>query len=147
MEVIKTQVTCARPSPWEPIQSWLEDLLPDVRKAQVSLSTKTEDLLRCIEEWLDVIFYSNLVGANISKMDKTGGNLNPQTFSAEGVEGYIPFTGPLKFVLQGYASGIRSGMSYTGACSLKELRLKAKFVQITNSGFKESNVHGISKFD
>jgi IMP dehydrogenase len=91
--------------------------------------------------------YNILVGANISKVDKTGGNLNPQTFSAEGVEGYIPFTGPLKFVLQGYASGIRSGMSYTGAHDLKELREKAKFIQITNSGFKESNVHGISKFD
>ena len=91
--------------------------------------------------------YHILVGANISKVDKTGGNLNPQTFSAEGVEGYIPFTGPLKFVLQGYASGVRSGMSYTGAHNLKELREKAKFIRITNSGFKESNVHGISKFD
>jgi IMP dehydrogenase len=53
----------------------------------------------------------------------------------------------LKFVLQGYASGIKSGMSYSGAYNLKELREKAKFIQITNSGFKESNVHGISKFE
>ena len=87
------------------------------------------------------------MGANISKMERTGGDINPQTFSAEGVEGYIPFTGPLKFVLQGYASGIKSGMSYSGAYNLKELREKAKFIQITNSGFKESNVHGISKFE
>lgn len=87
------------------------------------------------------------LGANISKMERTGGDINPQTFSAEGVEGYIPFTGPLKFVLQGYASGIKSGMSYSGAYNLKELREKAKFIQITNSGFKESNVHGISKFE
>lgn len=88
-----------------------------------------------------------LVGANISKMERTGGDINPQTFSAEGVEGYIPFTGPLKFVLQGYASGIKSGMSYSGAHNLKELQEKVKFIQITNSGFKESNVHGISKFE
>lgn len=52
-------------------------------------------------------------------MERTGGDINPQTFSAEGVEGYIPFTGPLKFVLQGYASGIKSGMSYSGAHNLK----------------------------
>lgn len=72
----------------------------------------------------------------MSKIEKTGGNLNPQTFSAEGVEGYIPFTGPLKYVLQGYASGIKSGMSYSGAHNLKELKQRAKFIQITNSGFK-----------
>jgi len=53
----------------------------------------------------------------------------------------------LKFVLQGYASGIKSGMSYSGANNLKALREKVKFIQITNSGFKESNVHGISKFE
>ena len=108
-----------------------------------------EGLLRCIEEWLDVqIYHYYLVGANIAKAEKTGAqNLNPQTFSAEGVEGYIPFTGPLKFVIQGYANGIRSGMSYTGAYNLAEHKKKAKFIQITNSGFKESNVHGITKFD
>ena len=80
-------------------------------------------------------------------MQKTGGILNPQTFSAQGVEGYIPFTGPLKFVIKGFADGIKSGMSYSGAHNLEQLRKNAKFIQITNSGFKESNVHGISKFD
>lgn len=55
----------------------------------------------------------------MAKQDKTGGEINPQTFSAEGVEGYIPFTGPLKFVLRNFASGIKSGMSYTGAFNLK----------------------------
>jgi len=63
------------------------------------------------------------------------------------VEGYIPFIGPLKFVLQNFVSGVRSGMSYTGALNLTELREKAKFVQITASGFKESNVHGITTFE
>ena len=73
--------------------------------------------------------------------------MNPQTFSSEGVEGYIPFTGPLQYVIQGFASGIRSGMSYSGAFNLKQLREKVQFVQITNSGFKESNVHGITKME
>ena len=83
----------------------------------------------------------------MSKQERAGGEINPQTFSAEGVEGYIPFIGPLKFVVQNFASGIKSGMSYTGAYNLKELREKAKFIQMTSSGFKESNVHGITKFD
>lgn len=82
----------------------------------------------------------------MAKSQKTGGDINIQTFSAEGVEGYIPFIGPLKFVIQNFASGIKSGMSYTGAFNLKELRQKAKFIQMTTSGFKESNVHGISTF-
>lgn len=60
------------------------------------------------------------MGANISKQERTGGeNLNPQTFSSEGVEGYIPFTGPLEYVLKGFANGIKSGMSYSGAFTLK----------------------------
>ena len=55
-----------------------------------------ENLLKFIEEWQDVIIFNNSVGANISKQERAGGeNLNPQTFSSEGVEGYIPFTGPL----------------------------------------------------
>lgn len=68
-------------------------------------------------------YVNNIVGANLSKQERSGGqNLNPQTFSAEGVEGYIPFTGPLQYVIQGFASGIRSGMSYSGAFDLKQLR-------------------------
>jgi IMP dehydrogenase len=82
----------------------------------------------------------------MAKQEKTGGEINVQTFNAEGVEGYIPFIGPLKFVLQNFASGIKSGMSYTGAFNLQQLRQKAKFIQMTTSGFKESNVHGIATF-
>lgn len=60
------------------------------------------------------------MGANLAKQEKTSGDgLNPQTFSSEGVEGYIPFTGPLQYVIQGFVSGIRSGMSYSGAFNLK----------------------------
>jgi hypothetical protein len=58
----------------------------------------------------------------MAKQDRSAGtDINPQTFSAEGVEGYIPFIGPLKFVVQNFASGIKSGMSYTGAFNLPVL--------------------------
>ena len=59
----------------------------------------------------------------MAKQEKTGGEINPQTFSAEGVEGYIPFIGPLRYVIQNFASGIKSGMSYTGAHNLNVLHL------------------------
>ena len=120
MVAIKTREICVRHLVSEPILLWWEGLLLDVIRVQELLLTRMEGLLRCIEEWLDVqIYHYYLVGANIAKAEKTGAqNLNPQTFSAEGVEGYIPFTGPLKFVIQGYANGIRSGMSYTGAYNL-----------------------------
>lgn len=79
-----------------------------------------ENSLKSIEAWLDVLIFYNSVGANLSKQEKTGGEgLNPQTFSSEGVEGYIPFIGPLQYVIQGFASGIKSGMSYSGAFNLK----------------------------
>ncbi len=62
------------------------------------------------------------LGANMSKAVKTGvDEPNTQKFSAEGVEGYIPYAGPLKGVLSQFISGIRSGMSYTGANNLKRL--------------------------
>ena len=55
-----------------------------------------ESSSKCTEEWQDVKYNLNIVGANISKQERTGGeSLNPQTFSSEGVEGYIPYTGPL----------------------------------------------------
>ena len=70
----------------------------------------------------------------MSKQQKTGGDINPQTFSAEGVEGYIPFIGPLKFVIQNFASGIKSGMSYTGAFNLRVfLLLYSNYAKKQNS--------------
>lgn len=61
-----------------------------------------------------------LVQANMAKQFKTGNQeINPQTFSSEGVEGYIPYMGPLQYVIQGFANGIKSGMSYTGATTIK----------------------------
>lgn len=65
----------------------------------------------------------NSVMANISKQHRGGKEeINPQTFSAEGVEGYIPYMGPLEYVLKGFVNGIRSGMSYSGALNLKVKR-------------------------
>ena len=62
---------------------------------------------------------------------------------AEGVSGQVPMGGEVADVLFKLAGGLRSGMGYLGAKNLKELRGKAEFVEISNSGLTESHPHGI----
>lgn len=61
----------------------------------------------------------------------------------EGIEGKVPYRGPLATVLYQMLGGLRSGMGYVGAASIQELREKAKFVRITASGLRESHVHDV----
>lgn len=63
---------------------------------------------------------------------------------AEGVEGRVPYRGPLADTIFQLLGGLRSGMGYTGANNLDELRQKAKFVRITQGGLKESHAHDIT---
>jgi IMP dehydrogenase len=61
----------------------------------------------------------------------------------EGIEGQVPYKGPLAdYVLQ-LMGGLRSGMGYVGAHDLAELRSKARFVRISNAGLIESHPHSV----
>lgn len=62
---------------------------------------------------------------------------------AEGVEGRVPYKGPLADVVFQLMGGLRSGMGYVGATSLRELRERAQFVRVTPGGLRESHVHDI----
>jgi IMP dehydrogenase len=62
----------------------------------------------------------------------------------EGVEGQVPFKGPLGNVLHQLAGGLRAAMGYVGARDLKELREKAQFVRISGAGARESHVHDVT---
>ncbi|MGI9241168.1 MAG: IMP dehydrogenase [Verrucomicrobiales bacterium] len=62
---------------------------------------------------------------------------------AEGVEGRVPYRGRLSEMVFQLLGGVRSGMGYTGAHNLEELREKAEFVRITAGGLKESHPHDI----
>lgn len=62
----------------------------------------------------------------------------------EGIEGRVPYKGPLSQVLHQLEGGLRSSMGYTGCPTLPELRSKAKFVRITNAGSRESHVHDVT---
>ena len=61
----------------------------------------------------------------------------------EGVEGRVPFKGPLADTIYQMVGGLRSGMGYTGCASIEELHEKAQFVRITGAGLKESHPHDI----
>jgi len=62
----------------------------------------------------------------------------------EGVEGQVPFKGPLATVLHQLAGGVRAAMGYVGARTLKEFREKAEFVRISGSAMRESHVHDVT---
>ena len=62
----------------------------------------------------------------------------------EGIEGRVPFKGPMTNILHQLLGGIRSSMGYLGCANIKELHTKAKFVKITNAGMRESHVHDVA---
>jgi IMP dehydrogenase len=68
---------------------------------------------------------------------------NPSKMVPEGIEGKVPFRGPLSDMIFQLVGGLRSGMGYVGAGNIEELRQKAKFVRITAAGLKESHVHDV----
>ncbi|CAN5397063.1 IMP dehydrogenase [soil metagenome] len=61
----------------------------------------------------------------------------------EGVEGRVPFKGPLGDTMAQLVGGMRSGMGYVGAETLRDLRERAEFVKITNAGLRESHPHDV----
>lgn len=61
----------------------------------------------------------------------------------EGVEGRVPYKGPVADTVYQLMGGIRAGMGYTGCANIEELHQKAQFVKITGAGLKESHPHDI----
>ena len=61
----------------------------------------------------------------------------------EGIEGRVPYKGPLNPVIHQMLGGLRSSMGYTGCKTIEEMRTKPEFVRITNSGLSESHVHDV----
>jgi IMP dehydrogenase len=61
----------------------------------------------------------------------------------EGIEGRVPYRGPLAESVFQLVGGLRSAMGYVGAATLAELRARARFVRITASGHRESHVHDV----
>src|SRR5690606_29851281 len=62
----------------------------------------------------------------------------------EGIEGQVPYKGPVGGVLHQLAGGLKAAMGYVGAANLRELREKARFVRISPAGLRESHSHDVT---
>lgn len=62
----------------------------------------------------------------------------------EGVEGRVPYKGPMNAIIHQMMGGLRSSMGYTGSCDLNEMQTITKFVKVTSAGMKESHVHDVT---
>jgi IMP dehydrogenase len=61
----------------------------------------------------------------------------------EGIEGMVPYKGPLSAMVQQLVGGLRAGMGYCGASSVRDFQKRARFVKISPAGLKESHVHDV----
>ncbi len=62
----------------------------------------------------------------------------------EGIEGRVPYKGPMGSIVHQMVGGLRASMGYTGCQTIEELRTKTTFVKITSAGIKESHVHDVA---
>jgi IMP dehydrogenase len=72
------------------------------------------------------------------------GEFDGRKLVPEGIEGRVPYKGPVADMIYQLVGGLRSGMGYSGAASLEELRRKARFVRITPGGLRESHPHDVT---
>ena len=75
--------------------------------------------------------------------ESTGGGVAAEKLVPEGIEGRVPYKGPVAGVVHQLMGGLRAAMGYTGCADIETMRKKAEFVQITAAGIKESHVHDV----
>jgi IMP dehydrogenase len=68
---------------------------------------------------------------------------NVEKLVPEGIEGRVPYKGPVTAVIHQLMGGLRSSMGYVGCATIDEMRAKAEFVEITSAGIRESHVHDV----
>jgi IMP dehydrogenase len=71
------------------------------------------------------------------------GELSARKLVPEGIEGRVPYKGPVGDVLYQMIGGLRSGMGYVGCATVDELRTRTEFVRITTAGLRESHPHDV----
>jgi IMP dehydrogenase len=68
---------------------------------------------------------------------------NVEKLVPEGIEGRVPYKGPVVAVIHQLMGGLRSSMGYVGCATIDEMRARAEFVEITSAGIRESHVHDV----
>jgi len=77
-------------------------------------------------------------GALISLIEDAEDKLVP-----EGIEGRVPYKGPVAAIVHQMLGGVRSSMGYCGTPDIESMRKDAEFVRITGAGMRESHVHDV----
>jgi len=62
----------------------------------------------------------------------------------EGIEGRVPYKGPVSAIIHQLMGGVRSAMGYTGSQTIDDMRTRPEFVKVTAAGMSESHVHDVS---
>ncbi|MBV1922114.1 MAG: IMP dehydrogenase, partial [Pseudomonadales bacterium] len=62
----------------------------------------------------------------------------------EGIEGRVPYKGPISAIIHQLIGGVRASMGYTGSADIETMRTVPQFVKVTSAGMKESHVHDVS---
>jgi IMP dehydrogenase len=78
----------------------------------------------------------------LSSADRYGQDANSKLVP-EGIEGRVPYKGPLGELVYQLVGGLKAGMGYCGAATIRELQEKARFVRISPAGLRESHVHDV----
>ena len=73
-----------------------------------------------------------------------GGVTQSNKLVPEGIEGRVPYKGPIGTVVHQMVGGLRAAMGYTGSKTVAEMKDSAEFMQMTGAGFKESHVHDVT---
>ena len=68
---------------------------------------------------------------------------SPTKLIPEGIEGRVPYKGPLEAMVMQLVGGLKSGMGYCGAANIEALQCNSRFVRITNAGLREGHVHDV----
>jgi IMP dehydrogenase len=71
------------------------------------------------------------------------GEVSPSKLVPEGIEGRVPYRGPVSDVIFQMVGGLRSGMGYCGVCDVQALRTETEFLQVTSAGLRESHPHDV----
>ena len=72
------------------------------------------------------------------------GDADAEKLVPEGIEGRVPYKGPLGSVIHQMLGGLRSSMGYCGCATIEDMRTKPRFVRVTNAGVTESHAHDVS---
>ncbi|HEX5179038.1 MAG TPA: IMP dehydrogenase [Gemmatimonadaceae bacterium] len=72
------------------------------------------------------------------------GEMSPKKLVPEGIEGRVPYKGPVADVIYQMVGGLRSGMGYVGCATIEALRTETEFVRITTAGLRESHPHDVA---